>query len=265
MSGALLVAVGGNTNEMIPLFAIGVFTGFTLSQIGLVVHWRRTRSPGWRRRAFVNGGGAIVTGIATAIFLISKFAQGAWIVVIAVPAFVLMFKRINAYYTEVSRELGSGAVPPAPVKKKTLVIIPVTGVNLLTRAAVAEGLSLSPDVIAVSVAVDKDQDDVPSTPTLEEEWAQWNPGPPLRILHTEFSSVVEPIVAFIESERLAGDRQIVVLIPVLIPSKLRYRILHNQLDVVLSAVLRHDPDVVVARVSVALTSSITVVPSRSQP
>ena len=98
LSGALLVAVGGNTNSLIPLFAIGVFIGFTLAQSGLVVHWWKERPTSWRRRAAVNGLGATMTGVATAVFLFSKFLEGAWVVVIAIPAFVLLFVRIHAYY-----------------------------------------------------------------------------------------------------------------------------------------------------------------------
>ena len=98
LSGALLVAVDGNTNTLIPLFAIGVFIGFTLSQTGLVVHWWRTRPPGWQRRAAVNGLGAFITAVATIVFLVSKFTEGAWVVVIAIPAFIFLFLRIHAYY-----------------------------------------------------------------------------------------------------------------------------------------------------------------------
>ena len=106
MAAALMVAVRGNTNTLIPLFAIGVFVGFTLSQTGLVVHWRRDRPPGWRRRAAINGVGAVVTGVATIVFLVSKFTEGAWVVVIAVPAFILLFQRIHAYYEKAGVELG---------------------------------------------------------------------------------------------------------------------------------------------------------------
>ena len=80
------MAVGGDTNTLIPLFAIGVFTGFTLSQAGLVVHWRRVRPRGWSRRATINGTGAVVTAVATLIFLVSKFVEGAWVVVLAIPS-----------------------------------------------------------------------------------------------------------------------------------------------------------------------------------
>jgi amino acid transporter len=252
LSAALLIAVGGNTNEMIPLFAIGVFTGFTLSQAGLVVHWWRTRPPRWHHRAAINGVGAVVTAVATVIFLVSKFADGAWVVVIAVPTFVFLFLRIRAYYNRAAIELGVGTVPGKPKGKRTLVIVPVTSVSRLTRHAISEALSLGQEVVAVSVAVDQGDDARSETEALEREWAQWNPGVPLRVLHTEFASVVEPIVAFIDEAREHSDQQIVVLIPVVIPNRLRYRILHNQIDLVLSAALRTRTDVVVARVPMPL-------------
>lgn len=177
LSGGLLVVVRGNTNEMIPLFAIGVFTGFTLSQAGLVVHWWRNRPARWHYRALVNGGGAIVTALATVIFLVSKFTQGAWIVVITVPLFVLLFVRIHAYYQGAAVQLGVGEVPGAPSVKDTLVIVPVNTISRLTRFAIGEALSLSANVIAVSVAADSTEEGSGYSDQLEREWAQWNPGP----------------------------------------------------------------------------------------
>src|SRR6516225_7765050 len=114
MSAALLVAVDGNTNTLIPLFAIGVFTGFTLSQTGLVVHWRRTRPPWWWRRAIINGTGAVVTAVATIVFLVTKFTEGAWVVVIAIPAFILLFLRIHAYYERAGKALRLDETPHQP-------------------------------------------------------------------------------------------------------------------------------------------------------
>jgi amino acid transporter len=251
LSAGLLVAVGGSTNEMIPLFAIGVFTGFTLSQSGLVVHWWRTRPARWRQRIVINGGGAVVTGLATVIFLVTKFQQGAWIVLVAVPAFVLLFLRIHAYYARTRAQLGVGQVPAAPTGKEALVIVPVSSVSQLSRYAICEALSLSPHVVAVSVAVEGDTA-AGAPERLQAQWDEWNPGPPLRILRTEYASVVDPLVAFIDEQRARGDRQIVVLIPVLIPGRWRYRILHNQIDLVLSAALRKRPDVVVARVQMPM-------------
>jgi hypothetical protein len=252
LSAVLLIAVGGNTNEMIPLFAIGVFTGFTLSQAGLVLHWWRNRPPRWHYRAAVNGLGAVVTAMATVIFLVSKFVDGAWVVVIAVPTFVYLFIRINAYYQRAARDLGIGSLPGKPAGRRTLVIVPVTNVSRLTRHAISEALSLGQEVIAVSVVIDQGDDGRSDAQTLERQWARWDPGVPLRILHTEFASVVEPIVVFLDEVREHSDQQIVVLIPVVIPDRLRYRILHNQIDLVLSAALRTRTDVLVARVPMPL-------------
>ena len=248
LSAGLLIAVGGNTNEMIPLFAIGVFTGFTLSQAGLVVHWLRSRPDRWYYRASVNGFGAVITALATIIFLVSKFEEGAWVVVVAVPTFVFVFTRIHAYYERAAAEMGIGTVPEKPSGKQTLVIVPVINVSRLTQHAISEALSLGQEVVAVSVVFDQGGEDDTGAERIRREWAQWDPGVSLRILHTEYASVVEPIVAFIDEARKDSSQQIVVLIPVVIPEHFRFRILHNQMDHVLSAALRTRTDVVVARV-----------------
>ena len=255
LSAFLLIAVGGNTNELIPLFAIGVFTGFTLSQSGLVVHWWRERPTRWRYRALVNGAGAVVTGAATIIFLVSKFTQGAWIVVVAVPTFIFLFVRIHAYYSRVSRAIGIGEIPKTPQGKKTVVIVPVVNVSELTRLAISEALSLSDDVVAISVVLEEGDEDHQRCTSLADQWSLWNPGPELEILHTEYTSIVTPISTYIDKERSKHHQQIVVLIPVLAPGKFRYRILHNQLDLVLSAELRKRTDIVVARVQMSIPAS----------
>jgi amino acid transporter len=252
MSAALLVAVGGNTNSLIPLFAIGVFTGFTLSQSGLVVHWWRNRPPRWRRRATVNGLGAVVTATATIVFLISKFTEGAWVVVVAVPAFILLFTRIHAYYDRCALELGFDLVPAKPRGRRTVVIVPVAQRSQLAEHAISEALSLGQEVIAVTVVFESGDQGSHDARRLQQEWAEWDPGVPLQVLKTEFASVVGPIVTFIDEIRSRHDDQIVVLIPVVIPTRLRYRFLHNQIDVVLSAALRTRTDVVVARVAMPL-------------
>src|SRR5664280_3834040 len=113
----------------------------------------RTRPARWHHRAAINGFGAIITALATAIFLISKFTQGAWIVVLAVPAFVFLFRRIHAYYKRAGLDLGIGIVPAKPATKRTLVIVPVTSVSRLTRQAISEALSLGQEVIAVCVVI----------------------------------------------------------------------------------------------------------------
>src|SRR6516162_9086084 len=121
LSAVLLIAVRGNTLTLIPLFAIGVFTGFTLSQSGLVVHWRRRRPPGWQRRAVINGTGAVITAVATLVFLFTKFTEGAWVVVIAVPLFILLFQRVHVYYQRAGNILELGQIQPRPAGRRTQV------------------------------------------------------------------------------------------------------------------------------------------------
>jgi amino acid transporter len=252
LAGLLLLAVRGHTNTMIPLFAIGVFIGFTLAQSGLVVHWWRTRGSRWRLRATINGLGALVTGSATVIFLISKFTEGAWVVVVAIPAFILLFTRISVYYRRVAHVLHMHEIPARPEAKHTRVIVPVTGVSRLTSYAISEALSLGQDVTAIRVVLDEGGQGDAEARQVEEEWAQWNPGVPLHVLRTEYASVVDPIVAYIHQFCPRKDEQIVVLIPTVMPSRIRYRLLHNHLDLVLSAALRSHPEVVVARVTLPL-------------
>ncbi len=253
MAGALLIAVRGNTNDLIPLFAIGVFIGFTLSQAGLVVHWWRERPARWRRRATINGFGAIITAIATIVFLVSKFTEGAWVVVIAIPAFILLFLRIHAYYERAAKELRFDEDPGRPAPKHTIVVVPVNRISRLTEHALSEAESLGQEVIAVTVVLEGGDEGAAYAEHFFDGWERWNCGIPLKVLHTEYASVTQPIVAFIDELREEHpDDQLVVLIPVVRPSKLRYRILHNQIDLVLSAALRNRDDVVVARVTVPL-------------
>jgi amino acid transporter len=252
LSAALLVAVGGNVLTLIPLFAIGVFTGFTLSQSGLVVHWSRNRPPHWRRRATINGVGATATAIASMVFILTKFTEGAWVVLIAVPAFIFLFTSIHRYYRRVGRALGLGDIPGRPQVRPAMVVVPVATVSRLAQYAIGEALSISEHVIAVTVVLEDADGSTGRGRELEQQWARWNPGVALQVLHTEYASVAEPLVAFIDQLCEHHDKQIVVLIPVILPDKLRYEFLHNHYDLVLSAALRGHPDVVCARISMPL-------------
>jgi amino acid transporter len=252
MSGALLLAVGGDTLTLIPLYAIGVFTGFTLSQSGLVVHWRRTRPPRWQRRAVVNGVGAAVTAVATVVFLVTKFLAGAWVVALAIPLIILLFTRIHRYYLRAGQLLGLGEIPGKPQREAALVVVPVTEVSLLADRAISAATSISDHVIAVTVTINDTGQNAARAEELQQQWARWNPGVPLRVLNTEYASVAGPISAFIDELREQHDEQIVVLIPVVQPTKARYRPLQNHMDQVLAVVLRERPDVIVSRVVMPL-------------
>ena len=252
MAAALLVAVNGDTNRLIPLFAIGVFTAFTLSQSGLVVHWWRARPPGWHRRAAINTVGAAATGVATVVLLVTKFGEGAWVVVIAIPTFILLFERIHRYYQRVADVLALDRVPPKPRPKHTIAVVPVLALSRLTEHAIAEAISITDEVYAVHV-VFEDGESGPEKAheqahDMAELWNRWDPGVPLKMLHTEYASVAGPIVGFIDELRRRSPCQIVILIPVAVPDRVRYSLLHNHLDFVLDRALRNRSDVIVARV-----------------
>jgi amino acid transporter len=255
LSACLLVAVGGNTNSLIPLFAIGVFTGFTLAQFGLVVHWWHERPARWRYRATVNGVGAGVTAVATLVFLVSKFVDGAWVVVVAVPLFVLLFLRVHTYYERVGRTIGVGKVPPHPSTKHTLVIVPVINVSIITERAISEALSLGDEVVAVYVSSAATDETHEGAADLMAQWQRWDPGVRLEVLETEYASIVDPLVQYVNEARAKKNHQVVVLIPVVVPTQLRYRVLHNQMDFVLSRALRGCADVVVARVPIPIETT----------
>ena len=184
------------------------------------------------------------------IFLVTKFTDGAWVVVLAVPAIIFMFTRIHRYYQRAGRALGLGAVPRKPATEPTVVVVPVREVSRLAEHAISEALSISQHVIAVTVLTDvAGQDDHDRRASqLQEQWAQWDPGLPLRVLATEYASLAGPIVAFVDQLRHHRGEQIVVLIPVAVPDRLRYRFLYDHLDRVLTRALRHRPDVTTVRV-----------------
>jgi amino acid transporter len=250
-AGILLLVVRGNTNSLIPLFAIGVFIGFTLAQTGMVVHWRKERPPNWMAKATLNGVGAVVTAAATVIFLISKFTEGAWVVVVVVPLLILMFHRIRAYYARLGEVLGIGSIPPAPRTGRVLVVVPVNGVTRLTSFVMSEALSLADDVIALAVTF---SDEVEREAELERSWAAWDPGVRLVTLRSQYHSVARPILRFINAfeHREHGYDHIVVLIPVIQPDRWYQRAFHNQLDLVLSSALRDRPELAVARLPVTM-------------
>ena len=127
LAAVLLIAVNAVTARLIPLYTIGVFIGFTISQAGLVRHWHGQHSPHWRLRAALNGTGAVLTVTAALVFVVSKFTSGAWVVVLTVPALMLLFSRIQSYYQAVGLELDLGGHPRRPLPAMSLVIVPVGG------------------------------------------------------------------------------------------------------------------------------------------
>ncbi|WP_075017656.1 APC family permease [Actinacidiphila rubida] len=235
----LLIAVDADTHKLIPLFAIGVFLGFTLSQTGLVLHWRRERPPGWRRRAALNGLGAVLTTIATCVLLGTKFLEGAWVVVVTVPLMMLLFSRIERYYRAAGEELGLGRIPPPPRSRRSLVIVPLGQVSNVAQHALTAAMALGDEVVAVVVHHDPNK-----SRALMDAWNRWNPGVRLDVLDSPHRSLVEPVVGYV-NEAARDGRQVAVLIPEVEPRSRRYKLLQNQRGLLLATVLRARTDVVV--------------------
>jgi amino acid transporter len=236
----LLIAVGAVTSRLIPLFTIGVFIGFTISQVGLVLHWRRERPPRWRVRAAINGTGAVMTGVAVIVFLTSKFLEGAWVVTLVIPLLMLMFSRIEGYYSRVAAELRLGKTPGPPRRRPSVVIVPSTTISLLTERALSAALSLGETVVAVAVAGDEEE-----CAKIKRNWDEWKPGVPIEVLLDPHRSLIRTVLRYIESVQ-REDATIMVLIPEVIPSKRRYEILHNQRGRLLESALTSQTSVVVA-------------------
>ena len=259
----LLIASRGDTQALVPLFAVGVFIGFTLSQVGMVRHWHSGRSPGWFYRACINGAGAVLTFAATVIKLVSKFLAGAWLVAIVVPLLVLVFLAVHRSYVRIGAELGIGQVPPPPVKQPVLVVVPVMGLSRLTAEGISAALSLGDDVVAVTVVYtdsDGDADDVhgdsgsgagaPESGALfREQWQAWRPEVPLITLRSAHRSLAKPIVHYLRQLE-AEDKyhRLVVLIPEVQPAGPLQWLLHNQRGIILDhAIRRGTANVVLCR------------------
>jgi len=240
LSAALLIAVNAQVLSLIPMFTIGVFVGFTISQIGLVRHWRSERSPRWRLRATLNGTGAAMTGLAVAIFLWSKFLNGAWVVVLTIPLLMILFSRTESYYAAVAKELKLGKTPPLPRQRESIVVVPTTTVTLLTEEALSAGLSLGDTVVAVAVAGDEEECE-----RIKRAWDEWKPSVPIEVLLDPQRSLIRTVLRYVRSVE-SDDVTITVLIPQVLPRKRRHEILHNQRGRLLETVLKARTNVIVA-------------------
>jgi len=188
----LLILYGGDTHSLIPLYMIGVFVSFTLSQAGMVAHWRRLRGPGWKTSAAINGFGAAVTGIVLVVVAVTKAYEGAWIILLFVPVHVLFFRATRRHYDMVAAELSLKGWVSATRRRQNTVLVPISGVHRAVVQAVEYATSLSGDVRAVYVNVD-----TLMTERLRRDWDQWGQGVPLVILESPYRSLMEPFLEYI--------------------------------------------------------------------
>lgn len=247
VSAVLLVFSGGDTNTLVPLFAIGVFVGFTLCQVGMVLHWRLNRTRGWRGKAALNGFGALLSGVATVVVTATKFTEGAWLLVIALPLLVLAFQRVHRLYDRIGDALELGRIPDSPHRDRSLVVVPVSGLSRLTGEAIDAAVSLGDEVLAVTV-VHLEPEDRRAADSLRRDWELWSPGVELVELNSATRSVGRPLAAYVRglSRERPGTR-ITVLIPEVEPAHVWQRLLQNQRGGIVAHAVRRDTDAVICR------------------
>jgi hypothetical protein len=224
----------------------------------MVRHWYAERSPGFRRKALINGIGAVLTFAATVIELVSKFIEGAWLVALVIPLLVLLFLRVCRTYDRIGAQLGIGKVPPPPVKQASLVVVPVSGMSRLTAEGVSTALSLGDDVIAVTVVYTDEADDPDDVPDISfrAEWEAWRPEVPLLTLRSAKRSLAKPLVHYLRTVEAEDHyHRLVVLIPEVEPSKPWEWVLHNQRGIILErAIRRGTSNVVLCRLRYRLAT-----------
>ncbi len=273
-SGILVAAFGGDTSRLIPLYAVGVFLSFTLSQAGMVRHWlkagralksaskpapdneselkkdERHQAAHWKKSMVVNGFGAIATFIVLVVLVITKFIHGAWIVVVLIPLLVAMFRAIRRHYLDVAGQLTSeGVVGLRPIRHE--VIVPISGIHRGVIRALEYAKSIAPEhVTALYINIDEE-----ATRSLREKWGRLGGGVELVVLASPYRSLVGPLIRYLERRMKAHqDQMITVVLPEFIPARWWHHLLHNQSSLMLKGALLFKPDVIVTSVPYHLKS-----------
>jgi amino acid transporter len=243
LASVLLVVFAGDTHALIPLYMIGVFVSFTLSQAGMVIHWRRLRERGWKSSAVINGFGAIVTGIVLAIVAMTKAAEGAWIIIVMIPVLVTIFEVTRRHYDRVASELTLRDWHPEPLGRH-VVIVPIGGLQRAVVKALRYARTLSADVRAVFVELDP-----AATEALRRQWREWGQGVELVVLESPYRSLMEPLLDYIEDlQETEPSAYVTVILPEFVPHRLWQHLLHNQHALLIKGALLFRPNVVVTSV-----------------
>jgi amino acid transporter len=229
----LLVLFHGDPHALIPLYAVGVFISFTLSQAGMVRRWLTKKGPHWQTKLMVNGIGAVTTGIATIILASTKFIQGAWIVFLLIAILVWMFRSIRSHYKAVSEQIALTRDHRPPLPRRNIVLVPINGVNQAVIRAVDYARSRPGEVRAVMVDVDTQ-----ATARIQIQWAQWGCGIQLTVLPCPYRSVLSSLLDYVEDLlNKEPDTWVTVVIPEILPARWWHNILHNQRALMLKASL----------------------------
>ncbi len=241
LTASLLILFGGVTDRLIPLYAIGAFMAFTLSQAGMVMHWFKNRGSGWGLRMAVNGFGAFATGVTLLVVLVAKFAAGAWVTALLIPVMIVIMVSVRRHYRGVDRETKLDAPIALSDIAEPIVVIPVDRWSKITEKGMRFALMLSKEIRAVHVDCEQDEE------SIFEMW-ETNVAAPLRaaglavpelvLLHSPYRFVIQPLVDYVlEVERKNEHRQVAVLVPELVVSHWYQNLLHNQRASVLKFML----------------------------
>lgn len=235
VTAALIILARGDSHALIPLFAVGAFLAYTLSQIGMVRHWLRVRGGGWQIKAAINGLGAAATGLTLLVVLFEKFRDGAWLIVIAIPAFTIAFLQIRRHYRTVASQLSLRGLPPSlkpfPAPR---VVVPISGIHRGIVDAIAFARTIAQDVTAVYVELEPG-----AGAQIERTWATWWPDVPLVVVPSPFRSIIGPLLDFLDAtDREHHDGQLaVVVLPEFVLAQRWQGLLHNQTSRLLKAAL----------------------------
>ncbi|OCT11071.1 amino acid permease [Paenibacillus pectinilyticus] len=251
LSIVLIIAFEGKTEHLIPLYAVGVFIPFTLSQTGMVVKWIRQKPAGWFPKLIINTTGALISLIVSLMFFFTKFTQ-VWPILIFLPLIIFLFHRIKQHYEAVGDQLRLASCEPAVPIEGNVIIVPVAGLTHVVENSLNYAKSLSPhQIIAVHIPFERDEEAL-----FEEKWAKWQPDVRLVTLHSPYRSIINPLTKFIDTvQRKAGESnyQVTVIIPQFIPKKGWHNILHNQSSLLIRAHLLYRRNVIVTTVPYHLT------------
>ncbi len=245
LSSLLVVIFQGETTRLIPLYAVGVFLSFTLSQAGMVRRWFRLRTPGWQIKALINGIGAFATGVVFLVFAATKFIYGAWMVLLWIPIFISFFLAVHRHYQDVARQLSLESTGSPPPIRRHRVILPIGDVHRGVLVALNYALSISDDVTAVYVETDPTK-----TEKILKKWEAWGNGVRLEVLPSPYRSLVRPLVRYVTriDDRRRRDQVVTIVLPQFVPVKWWHRLLHNQTAILIHAAFLFRREVMVTDV-----------------
>ena len=234
LAALLLILFRGDTHALIPLYAVGVFVSFTLSQGGMVRRWWRRRETGWHAHLVVNGAGALATGVVAIVIGVTKFTHGAWIVVIVIPILVATFIAMRRHYTDVAHQLSLDAWQ-APPQMRHVVLVLIGDVHRGVVLAVQYARTLASEARVRAVYVETDP---ARTPRLEEKWGKWGQGVPLVVLSSPYRTLIRPFLEYVDALQSSAPNTVVtIVLPEFIPSRWWQHILHNQTALLIKGAL----------------------------